>query len=242
MKFNKNILAFLFLLFMCYTNNAQSSQNDLLQSVLNQLKITDDEVLHNLITSKILPYDTSKSVVVIPKIAIHETDVFYQFDAYVLVVNNKSGAIIQQFYKPNAWISDAIALSELTIDTAPYQLNSDIRAFGIRVKYEGSGKVNPYSQTVLSLFIPEGKNLICVLENYPVSTFHGEWSMDCEGEWNETESIVIIDKQKTNGFYNLLIKETITHRVNTLVNDDCEESEDIKTQYKKLTFNQTEYQ
>jgi hypothetical protein len=222
-----------------------NEDNSLLSKVLKQLKLTDKDIQEELCVEKKLPYNKSLSIMVIPKIATKEIDddnnYSYEFDSYILIVENRNGNIKNKFFESDAWTSDAVVLSSIEIDTAPYFLNKNIRGFGIRVNYSGSSHPNPYGQTDFSLFINNGKSLKRVIKNFPVYEFHGEWDMNCEGEFETIESSIIIGKKQTNNFNNLIIKQKITEEKNRKIKDDCIEKKVNKTTTITLKYNNKEY-
>ena len=134
-----------------------------------------------------------------------------------------------------------MVLSDITIDTGIYQLNEKERAFGIRVDYEGSSRPNPFNKTDLSLFVVQNNNLKRILSNYPITEFHGEWDTNCAGEFEDINSVIDIDKNKTNGFRNLTIKSKIEQTKNIATKDDCVEKKTTKLSTIKLKYNGKEY-
>ena len=223
-----------------------TSQNDtLLPKVLEQLNLTDKDIRKELFVEKVLPDNKSLTVMVIPKISKKEFDAdgngYFEFDAYILVVESETGKIISKFFEPKAWTSDAVVISSIEIDTAPFTLNSKARGFGIRVNYSGSSRPNPYNQTDFSLFIINGDSLKRVLKDYPISEGHGEWDTNCAGKFENVESVISIGKQKSYGFNNIIIKQKITKTKNSKIKDDCKEKSTIKHKSITLKFNKREY-
>ena len=163
-----------------------------------------------------------------PRIRIGET--------YFCIIKIKS-----KFFESKSWSSDADVLSNIEIDTAPYLLSKNIRGFGIRVNYSGSSSPNPSHHTNFSIFIDEGKTLKRVLKDFPISTFGGEWDMDCAGEFEEIECSILIDKEKTNQFNNLKIKHKITKQVNHKIKNKCIEKKTITNKITTLKYNKEEY-
>ena len=144
--------------------------------ILEQLDIKQDECFKELVIEKIIPYSNNESVIVIPKIAKidgEDYDANYVFDAYIAIIENKSGRIISQFFEEKAWTSDAISLYKIEIDFAHYKLNAETRAFGVKIEYSGSSRVDPYSNDEISLFIQKDDKLERVLKNYSIKNFHG---------------------------------------------------------------------
>lgn len=217
----------------------------LLAKVLKELKLNANEIHMELVSDKILPFSTDKTFFVISEYKTKEKDdyenYFYEFNAYLIIVDNVNGKILNSYFEPNAWTSDAINIIGINIDTGLYNLNEKTRAIGIRVNYSGSSRPNPYNQTDLSLFIPENNKLKKVLESFPISEFYGEWDTNCSGEFTETNSHIDIDKTKNNNFYNLIIKTKTEHTQNIPTKDDCIEKVKTQLHSKKLKFDGKQY-
>ncbi len=245
MKAISTVTLFFLFAFALNANTITQNKDILLNKVLKQLNLKETDILEELCTIKTVPYNKSLSVLAIPKITRQEIDAsnngYYEFDLYVVLVSNKSGEIIKKFFEENALTSDAIVLESLEIDTGLYILDKNIRAFGIRVNYRGSSGPNPYSKTDLSLFIDEKNSLKRVLENYTISEYHGEWNMNCFGEFETIESTIDIDKTKSNNFFNLKIKQKITNQINIKVKDDCIEKKNFRNKTIFLKFDKNQY-
>lgn len=200
----------------------------------------------DFITDKILPFSSEKTFFVIPKYRTNEKDeygfYFYEFDAYLIIADNKKGIILNKFFEPNAWTSDAINLVNIEIDTGLYKLNETTRAIGIRVNYSGSSRPNPYYQTDLSLFIAQNSELKKILQDFPISEFHGEWDTNCRREFEDVKSFINIDKTKSNGFYDLIVKSKTKKTKNIPTDNDCIEKVKTYQNFRKLKFNGTKYQ
>lgn len=222
---------------------AQEHYNELQSKILNQLDLKPDQINQDLYVEKVLPYAEDQIVAVVPKISDKdEDDGWYEYDSYIIVADKQSGKILQQFYEKDAWTSDAVRLTEISIDTGLYILNSATRAFGIRVHYTGSSRPNPYGHTDLSLFMPKNNTLKRILKNYSVSDYSGEWDTKCTGEFqNESSSVSIDRKNIHNGFYDLKIKNSIKRIKSFPVNDDCKEKITERHTFKILKYNGEEY-
>ncbi|SFD65118.1 PA3715 family protein [Flavobacterium phragmitis] len=218
-----------------------SQNTDHLPTVLKQLKLKESQIRIELFTEKVLPYDKSKSVLVIPKYASDIEEGSFVLDAYILIIDNATGKIISKFIEPNAWTSDALILTDITIDTGLYHLNKTTRAFGIRTDYRTQSQPNPYSETNLSLYIVEKNTLKPVLQNFRIYKYGGEWDMKCDGKFEDIDSTIDIDKLQNKNFNNLIIKTKITKTENILKDEDCISKETIKKETVKLIFNGKEY-
>ncbi|MTH13989.1 hypothetical protein [Flavobacterium sp. LC2016-01] len=231
---------YLFALLFC-AQFSFSQNTDHLNSVLRQLKLKESQIDLELFTEKVLPYDKAKSVLVIPKYASEVAEDYFVLDAYILMIDNTTGKIIYKFMEPNAWTSDAVILTDISIDTGLYLLNKSTRAFGIRVNYRNQSHPNPYSESILSLYIINKNVLKPVLHNYTISQYGGEWDTNCDGESEESNSAIDIDKLQTNNFSNLIVKTKILQTKSAFKNGDCISKKTIKTETSKLLFNGKEY-
>lgn len=221
--------------------NSEGEASLYLDAVLNQLDIKLEDCYKGFITEKVLPYSTDMTVMVIPKIA-HSEDDFWVLDAYIVIIDNNTKNIVHKFYEKDAWTSDAIMLNSISIDTAPYRLNETIRAFGVRLSYANNSRPNPYSESLLSLFIPDGDKLVRVLKDYPVDTYHGDWDTRCAGEFTSVETVLIMSDKQTNGYNNIIAKGTITTEINKPNGDDCDSEQSSKNTTETLRYEDGQYQ
>ncbi|MRT92811.1 hypothetical protein [Ancylomarina sp. 16SWW S1-10-2] len=236
MKYNKLALILALNFLICNAIFGQSSE--LTSKVCKNLDLNIEDCYLSLVSEKAMPNDPSKSIIVLPKVVEKEFDYFI-LDSYVLIVESTTGKIISKYFeshKTNNWTSDAIKLESIKIDTAPYMLNKSTRAFGIRVSYSGSSRVNPYSEETLTLFIEKEETIFPVLNKYSVALFNGEWDGVCTGSFKDQEKIVIVAKEKSNGFTNILVKNKITETTNVAEADDCIEKEKIRTVKEVLKY------
>ncbi|MFH6994626.1 hypothetical protein [Flavobacterium sp. FlaQc-48] len=230
----------LFALMLCF--QISFSQNtDHLNTVLKQLKIKKSEINLELFTQKVLPYDKSKSVLVFPKYASEVSDDYFVADAYVLVIDNATGKIQAKFIGHNAWTSDAVRLTAISIDTGLYLLNKTTRGFGVRVSFANNSQPNPYRENSLSLYITDQNTLKQVLSNYTVSLYNGEWDTNCAGEFEESISTFNMDKLQNHNLNNIIVTTKIVKTKSKPVKDDCISKETIKKETSKLIFNGKEY-
>ena len=91
------------------------------------------------------------------------------------------------------------------------------------------------------MYYPEDKTLKKVLDGYNLRRYGGEWDMKCSGEFDEDNSVIIVDQVKTNGFNNLKIKTESNHIISKKVNGECTEDITSKISYKTLKFNKSVY-
>jgi hypothetical protein len=219
---------------------SQSSISSNIDKVLKQLNIQKKDCYYDLVVEQIIPYASDKSVVVIPKI-IDKDENSFSCDCYILIINNASGLIINRFFESNSLISDAVRIEKISVDFAPYRLNSTTRAFGIRILNEGDSRPNPYENEDISLFIPKDSLLVRVLRNYSISSITGDWDTNCSGQFVTQKKILIMSNKITNNYYDIIAKSKITTTNMTFVNNDCKDIDTVKNKTCILKFDNNEY-
>ncbi|REC43194.1 hypothetical protein [Chryseobacterium sp. 5_R23647] len=240
MELYKKTAAFLLLL-MTFFLSAQQYDDARYGVVLKQLQLNSSEVQNELYTEKKMPNIEDSYIVVVPVLLGKlEADGFSVKNT--ILITDVQGKIKSKYIDDTEFGSDAIMLDSFTIDTGLYKLNSTIRAFGVTANYHGSSRPNPYSSSDISLYYPEGKTLKKVLDGYNLKTYSGEWNMDCSGEFDEDNSVIIVDQVKTNGFNNLKIKTESNHIISKEINGECTEDKTSKISNKTLKFNKSVYQ
>lgn len=111
-------------------------------------------------------------------------------DLDVLVVDEVTGSPRHRLRLPHAMDDDAIRLSGVSFDTAPYVLGPDRLAFGVKREWIGSSRPNPFLETTLSLFEVRAGALSRVLDDLVVFRSTGTWDLTCAGETEATERIL----------------------------------------------------
>ncbi|MCX4221068.1 MULTISPECIES: hypothetical protein [Pseudomonas] len=128
---------------------------------------------------------------------------------------------IATYHLPSAFMSDAIALESVEFDTARYKLTPELRAFGVRVRFKGSSRVNPMDQVLLSLYVKEGDKLRPVLDRLVMYDYGGEWDGGCAGERYYTDRTIEIGKTSSHGYADLIVKSVTTGLVGEGPPDTC---------------------
>ncbi|WP_312323502.1 hypothetical protein [Soonwooa sp.] len=198
----------------------------MLTKALQQLNLKESQINLNLFTEKVLPNYKAQSVLLIPKYKTNEQDEYENYflvmDAIVLVVDNASGKILYQNIEPETWVSDAMIMESLVIDTGLYILADQKRAFGVRVNTHNTSGPNPFALEELKLYLVDNKKLNRITDNITVYRNSGDWDIKCNGEFStEITSIEVDNKNKSNGLNNLKLKTSIKKEINTLIKGDC---------------------
>lgn len=217
---------------------------NLIDVVLKNLNIKKENCKIDLIALKKDPNNFEETIIVIPEI-VDEGDHYFELNSYILIVNSVTGKVIHKYFessKTNNWVSDAVRLTKITIDTSPYNVTDNNRAFGIRVFYYGMSRANPYNHETISLYITKDNSLKKILNNYNITEYNGHWDTNCVGEFIDEKKVLIISKNKSNEYFDILVKNKITETTNYEdKNGDCDSTEKITAEKTLLKFNGKEY-
>ena len=220
-------------------NGCAQQELNLIPYVLEQLNLNIENVKTDLMVSKIHPDNPKETIVVIPEIAEASGDHF-TLNSYILITDTETGKIKYTYFesaKTNEWDSSAVGLECIKIGTTAYAIAKRKNALGVRVYYRGSSGPNPFYYETISLFVVESNALKNVLKNYTIDSFSGEWDTHCAGEFTDHKKILSVSCNKTNGFFDLLIENTITERETFVTNDnDCDEKITINTEKRTLKY------
>ena len=117
----------------------------------------------------------------------------------VLAVTKATGQVRYAFVDKDPSFGPNGDPTDIEIDTARYQLASNKRAFGIRVKHS----LNPWDSTEdLNLFIPTETKLLRVLKDLTVASSSGR---ACELGSHEMKRTISVAKSLSHGFHDLVV-------------------------------------
>ncbi|WP_020532576.1 hypothetical protein [Flexithrix dorotheae] len=214
--------------------------------VIDELNIDRSKLIPSLQAFKILPNRPHEAVVVIPEIVEgSEEEHYFSLNTHIAYVNIENKQVLFHYFesaKTNGWTSDAIVLQEIVIDTAPFTITESKRAFGVKTHFVGSSRVNPYESEQLSLFIVANNNVQKVLHNFEVKKGSGEINGACDETYLLEEKTLIISKEKTNAYFDIVVNNKTTNSILFKnENDDCDEKEDISTKTSVLKLDGAMY-
>ena len=168
-----------------------------------------------------------RSVVVLPLPREGSEPDSTEFDLDVMVVqqadngNTDRMTIVSRLFEEKALTHDAIRVEELRIDTARYRLAQDARAFGLRVRYQGSSRAYPYANETLSLYVTQGPRLAKVLDGLEMSVQRGEWDMQCAGTFESMRGSLSLGPGASKGYANLVLNRTRIESANRPQGEAC---------------------
>ncbi|VVE09461.1 hypothetical protein PIN31115_02539 [Pandoraea iniqua] len=174
---------------------------------------------------KVWPANPAQTLAVLPLPQKGSTDDDKVYDVEVLVADSQTGKIIAHNFESAAITSDAVQLRSLSLDTAPWRLTPQIVAFGVRATYEGSSRVNPFSQTTVSLYVVDGAKLRKVVNNLATQQGGGEWDGNCAGSFSDTSRAVSVGAAGKAGYAKLIVSEKTVTTTNKPTRNDCASKE-----------------
>lgn len=176
-------------------------------------------------TCKVWPANPARTLAVLPLPQPGGTDEDRVYDVEVLVADSQSGKVVAHRFEKAAITSDAIMLRGLALDTAAWRLTPQVTAFGTRTTLEGSSRVNPFSQTTLSLYVVDGATLRKVVDGLATQSSGGEWDGNCAGSFTDTSRIVSVGAPGKDGYASLVVSEKTTTTTNKPTRNDCASKE-----------------
>ena len=233
------------------SHEEMTEQINLETTVIEQLKLNSDKI--EFFRQKKLANNENETIIVI---AENENDrsedeeVFLELTSHILIVDSQTAEIKNHFSetsKENAWISDAIFIDDIILDTIVYNLAKDKVAFGIKLIFRGSSQVNPYGYTCLSLYIKEGNTLKKLLSNFDLEKYSGEINVNlntCDGILQKEKNELTLIASSTNGYNDILVKNTTVNFIfETNSKGNCREVEKSRIEKTSvLKYNTIEYQ
>ncbi|MFD2562916.1 PA3715 family protein [Aquimarina rubra] len=220
---------------------------DLENSIIEQLKLNPNQIETRI--HKELPNNLNETVMVMAETENDVSEEDYSLTSHILIVNSITGKIKNYFSensKSNGWVSNAIFIDNIAIDTLSYKLNSSKNAFGVIVKFRSSSQPNPYSEERISLFTKENDSLKKILDFYMIHEDSGIVNVNmntCYSDFKITTNRLSISNTNTNGYYDIVVNKTITQRnFRDDENGECNPKEKIiATEEIVLKFNGKEY-
>lgn len=220
--------------------HAQSDQT-IINKVLHNLSLKSDSIDSEFSVTKPHPENKSATIVLLALPQGDDED-FQMYDTYLVIADTQTGTILYSLFEKERYTSDAVRLTGIQIDTAPYRLATNVRAIGIRATYTGSSRPNPFGEETLSLYIQQGKTFTKVLHDFVTYQSTGEWDTNCAGNFSSSKSVLVILPEKTNGYSTIQVNTKTTDTENIPKGDDCLSSDTETKSSHKLIFNIKENQ
>jgi hypothetical protein len=223
--------------------------NDLEKVVIEQLNINPNRI--NFITNKEWGNSSNEIIIVFGEIEYDNSeDVVgddYGLTSHILIVNAITGKITYHYSensKKNGWTSNAIFISEISIDTTLFKLTDSEVTFGIKSFFRSNSQPNPYSSTYLSLYTIKDGSIKKVLNNLVLDESSGIVNVNtCYADIQTQKKDITVLEATTSGYHDIQIKNTISNSIfGPNSEGDCEDVE--KSRVEKISilkYNTSEY-
>lgn len=162
-------------------------------------------------------------------------------DLEVIVADIDRASVRARYREHGRLDSDAWYFNGVSLDTARYQLTDDLRAFGTRVEFRGSSRVNPRRESSLTLYVLREHTLEPVLQQLIVDTSAAEWDGRCTGEWAQLQRMVAVVPGKGSGWADLAVRSLTTRSTTRDIEGECVESETKSSTVDRIRFDGRAY-
>jgi hypothetical protein len=238
------ILGFCFFILVAFTSQSQEEWSADMNNVIQLLQINSDNVDRELSIEKPMRY--------IPEMmafAILEKDgesdnldeVLSKYKCHVVLYNASDNIITNRYVIENLE-SDVIRLSKVNFDFAPYMVQKEKRAFGIRIRYSGPSRANQFEEEKITLFVQEKDKLIPILNHFTSYLYSGVWDTNCAGEFKEKNAFFVLEPTSSNGYFDMKVNYKEVKTINKMVSGDCEGTESATKSSAKLVYLNGTYQ
>lgn len=221
-----------------------SQESALEETIKKQINYNDEDFFS--FDVKKLPNDSHLAIAVATKYSVVKDDKeYFEVNQLLYLYNSKTEKILYKLEEKGKYISDAIELKPVVIDSAFYDINTKEIAFGVKVAYNGSSRAFPYYSENIFLYSVNKRKIKAIADGIEIHEFRAEWDMNCSLEGEETNSMLLLDTKMTNGYYNFKLNTTVTILKTTPPlneNDDCiEENTTLAPVTQVLTFKNGKY-
>ena len=207
--------------------------------------ISPENRIDKLNAFKVLPHSPNEAVVIVPEIAEGHPEEMFELNTHLAVVNLATNSLSYHYFeshKTNGWVSDAMILDAIQIDTAPYIVTENTRAFGVKLLFTGSSRANPYYGERLSLFVQKENDLQKILPHFTVEDNRAELDGPCIGTTLSEKKTLIMETEKTHGYFNITVKTTLGETIDFEdENGECQSKESTSYETSLLKFDGTTY-
>ena len=191
---------------------------------------------------KVWPARSELTLVAVP-LPRAEHDGYGETDLELLVAGSASGQVSMRRLLPGALDWDAIYVSGIAFDTAPYWVSERRLAFGVRVSRNGSSRANPFFEQSLNLYVLDGDAIRPVLSDLVMAEGSGEWDTNCTGEWNDMKrTLALAEQAGPNGYSDIILREKRTFSSAEVRGDECVSVDENRGQQRyRLTYDGERY-
>ncbi len=143
------------------------------------------------------------------------------YDLTVLLLKNESDQVLTRLFQKGAFSSDAIRLTGIAIDAAPYKLASGQRAFGVRARFSNSSVVSSWEHEQLNLYLVQNVTLHQILGRLVIAKKLYEKVGDCQESVTDLSRKLIVATSSKYGKADLTLKEQLISDKSNVINNKC---------------------
>lgn len=238
------IVGFCFFLFTTFVSRSQEELSADMNNVIQLLQINSENVDRELSIEKPMRYlPEMMAFAVLEKVgeSDYSEEGHYKYKCHV-VLYNASDKVITNKYVIENLESDAIRLSKVNFDFAPYMVQTNKRAFGIRISYSGPSRANQFEEEKITLFVQEKDKLVPVLKDFTSYLSTGDWDTNCAGEFKEKNAVFVLEPTSSNGYFDMKVNYKEVKTLNKMVSGDCKGTETATKSSTKLVYLNGTYQ
>ena len=236
-------MKYIILFLSLFSTACFSQDNPLEEAVKQQISYNGDDYF--AFDLKVLPNNPSLAIFYGAKFNTTVYDDNSACDLILLLIDTKTQKVINTYKEESKFVSDAYHLSGISLDMANYTVNENYRAFGVRSSFSGSSQVYPAHDQSIDLFIIKNNKIERIMDTFEISSSHGDWDTKCRYDGEEIDGVLIMQPEKTNGFYNIKVKSTKTIRKTvapkTKDGDCIDMDKKLKPAYQNLQYNNGTY-
>jgi alpha-tubulin suppressor-like RCC1 family protein len=174
---------------------------------------------------KAMPDHPGRSIVAIAHQQKPAEDADEDYDLDVAIVDSRTRHVIARALPTPAFTSEDGPDVDVSIDTGRYHLAPGVRAFGIREESENTSRYSPDADTVLNLYVRDGKHLRKVLDGLLVDSSRGDYDSDCTGHSMHQAQTIDVGPSSHHGFADLIVTSSVTESTDSKDGDDCKSVE-----------------
>lgn len=156
---------------------------------------------------RIWPAHPELTLAAVPLMTQQYSDYDNVGDMELLVLDSTTLDVKQRLRLPERMSDDAIRITGLALDTARWKVTPEQTAFGLRISRTGSSRVNPFSETALSLYVIDNSQLRPILNGIVLENSSGEWDGNCEGTFSDSKRSLALDTGSQNGYVDIRVTE-----------------------------------
>ncbi|KAF1025433.1 MAG: hypothetical protein GAK29_01959 [Acinetobacter bereziniae] len=214
--------------------------DQMVANLLKQAKVTKAE--QSLLNCKSDPVDDSTMIMAYAQwISVKDRPEEGEYVLDLFKFSPRNLKVVDHYRVIEPLVSDAISLDSIELDTANYKVTESNRALGLRLNYSGHSQPNPFSMQLLNLY--DLKNKKQILDSLIVTRDRAETDMHCNSDAEERTSTLVMQKNQTKKFTDILVNSKIKRYQTQLIAEECQEvNHRFSQQHFILKFDGKQYQ